>query len=84
MSEEVVAQGSNSETQDALTGTLLQESSINSIPVAVSSQDPTEFPDNAVYVAIDPSQTDVHQLLGQIQVVSAEMTSNGNQAVTES
>ena len=83
MSEEVVAQGTSTEAQDVLAGSMLEESPMSSIPVTMSSQDGTPFTDNAVYVAIDPSQPDVHQLLGQIQVVSAEMSGNASPPVTE-
>ena len=83
VSEEVVAQGTSTEAQDVLAGSMLEESPMSSIPVTMSSQDGTPFTDNAVYVAIDPSQPDVHQLLGQIQVVSAEMSGNASPPVTE-
>lgn len=47
---------------------VLQESTT----VPVTSEDGVQLVDNdAVYVAIDPNQPDVQQLLGQIQAITA-------------
>lgn len=47
---------------------MLQESTA----VPVTSEDDVQLVDNdAVYVAIDPNQPDVQQLLGQIQAITA-------------
>jgi len=57
---------------------VLQESTA----VPVTSEDNVQLVDNdAVYVAIDPNQPDVQQLLGQIQAITASQVqqAEGNQ-----
>ena len=57
---------------------MLQESTA----VPVTSEDGVQLVDNdAVYVAIDPNQPDVQQLLGQIQAITASQVqqAEGNQ-----
>lgn len=55
----------------------------------VTSEDGVQLVDNdAVYVAIDPNQPDVQQLLGQIQAITASQVQqpegNEQQSVQES
>ena len=53
---------------------VLQESTA----VPVTSEDGVPLVDsNAVYVAIDPNQPDVQQLLGQIQAITASQAQQG-------
>ena len=53
---------------------VLQESTT----VPVTSEDGVPLVDNnAVYVAIDPNQPDVQQLLGQIQAITASQVQQG-------
>lgn len=64
---------------------MLQESTA----VPVTSEDGVQLVDNdAVYVAIDPNQPDVQQLLGQIQAITASQVQqaegNEQQSVQES
>ena len=55
---------------------VLQESTA----VPVTSDDGVPLVDNnAVYVAIDPNQPDVQQLLGQIQAITDSQVQRGNE-----
>ncbi|CAH3028390.1 unnamed protein product [Porites evermanni] len=65
---EVVEDSGGNDHDEVVTEHVLQESTT----VPVTSEDGVPLVDsNAVYVAIDPNQPDVQQLLGQIQVMAA-------------
>lgn len=65
---EVVEDSGGNHHDEVVTEHVLQESTT----VPVTSEDGVPLVDsNAVYVAIDPNQPDVQQLLGQIQVMAA-------------
>jgi len=66
--EVMIQEQADSQHSEVVTEHVLQESTA----VPVTSEDGVELVDNdAVYVAIDPNQPDVQQLLGQIQAITA-------------
>lgn len=72
---EVMIQGqAEGQHNEMVTEHVLQESTA----VPVTSEDGVPLVDNnAVYVAIDPNQPDVQQLLGQIQAITASQVQQG-------
>jgi len=83
--EMMIHEQTDGQHSEVVTEHVLQESTA----VPVTSEDGVQLVDNdAVYVAIDPNQPDVQQLLGQIQAITASQVQqaegNEQQSVQES